>query len=73
MCMCIPNMKFLCLILCQGEVCTDNSANANKDDDGQFMIVQGTLVAELNEPKNKIVDKLVEPDPKRWLEATIYS
>ena len=37
-------MKFLCLTLCQGEVCTDDdantNANANDDDDGQFMIVK---------------------------------
>ena len=33
MCVCIPNMKFLCLTLCQGEVCTDNiNANANDTD-----------------------------------------
>ena len=24
MCICIPNMKFLCLTMCQGEVCTDD-------------------------------------------------
>ena len=43
MCLCVPNMKFLHLTLCQGEVCTDDDANANdddaNDDDGQFMIV----------------------------------
>ena len=41
MCICIPNMKFLCLTLCQGEVCTDD-ANADNDanaDDRQRMIV----------------------------------
>ena len=38
-------MKFLCLILCQGEVCT--VAN----DDAQFMTVQGSLVDKPNEPK----------------------
>ena len=32
MCIGIPNMKFLCLTLCQEEVCTDND-NANNDDD----------------------------------------
>ena len=32
MCICIPNMKFLCLAMCQGEVCTDN---ANDDDTRQ--------------------------------------
>ena len=26
---CIPNMKFLCLTLCQGEVCTDVNTNAD--------------------------------------------
>ena len=47
MCICIPNMKFLCITLCQGEVCTDTDTNANDDantdtdanDDGQSMIV----------------------------------
>ena len=48
MCICILNMKFLCLTLWQGEVCTDDDANdtnatnaddANADDDGQSMIV----------------------------------
>ena len=54
---CIPNMKFLHLTLCQGEVFTDNDANANANDDDannddeQFMIVQGFLVDKLNEPK----------------------
>ena len=39
MCICIPNMKFLCLTLCQGEVCTDDANNANdNNDNGQFMI-----------------------------------
>ena len=52
--LCMPNMKFLCLTLCQGEVCTDddNNANdANTNDDGQSMIVQGSLVDKPNEPK----------------------
>ena len=39
---CIPNMKFLCLTMCQGEVCTDNDdANANNDtnnDDARWTI-----------------------------------
>ena len=45
MCICILNMKKLYLILCQGEVCTDDAndaenANAtNANDDGQSMIV----------------------------------
>ena len=52
MCVCVSNMKFLCLTLCQGEVCTD-TANTNDtgrqqcrtltmqdaNDDGQCMIV----------------------------------
>ena len=50
MCICIPNMKFPHLTLCQGEVCTD-AADAN-DDDGQFMIVEGSLVDTPNEPKS---------------------
>ena len=42
---CIPNMKFLCLTTCQGEVCKDDTNNANPDDvnananNGQSMIV----------------------------------
>ena len=46
MCICIPNMKFLCLTMCQGQVCTDDDADdANVDDanadanDRQSMIV----------------------------------
>ena len=38
---CIPNMKFLCLTLWQGEVCTDdaNDDNANNNNNRQSMIV----------------------------------
>ena len=59
MCICIPNMKFLCLNLCQGEVCTDaNTSNAgcrtqmmqDGNDDGQCIIVLGSLVEKPNEP-----------------------
>ena len=40
MCICIANMSFLLLTLCQGEVCTDDAnTDANDDDDGQFMTV----------------------------------
>ena len=49
MCMCIPHMKFLCLTLWQGEVCTDDD-----DDDanaGQSMIDKA-LVDKPNEPKD---------------------
>ena len=35
------------LTMCQGEVCTDDA----NDDDGQSMIVQGSLVDKPNEPK----------------------
>ena len=31
MCICMPNMKSLCLTMCSGEVCTDNDAKANTD------------------------------------------
>ena len=57
MCICLPNMKFLCLNLCQGEVCTDNANDdtndddANANDDGQSMIVKCSLVDKPNEPK----------------------
>ena len=50
MCICIPNMKLLCLTMCQREVCTDDD-NANDANDGQSMIVQGSLVDKPNEPK----------------------
>ena len=51
MCISIPNMKFLCLTQCQGEVCTDSNADvdANNDDEGQFMIEKGSLVDKPNE------------------------
>ena len=49
MCINIPNMKFLCLILWQVEVCTDADTDAN--DDGQSLIVEGSLVDKRNEPK----------------------
>ena len=43
MCICVPNIKFLCLTMCQGEVYTDNTnaddANANDTNDGQSMIL----------------------------------
>ena len=43
MCVCVPNIKSLCLIMCQGEVCTDDAdaddANANDTNNGQSMIV----------------------------------
>ena len=29
MCICVPSMKFLCLTMCQGEVCTDDDDDAN--------------------------------------------
>ena len=62
MCICVPNMKFLCLTLGQGEVCTDdtnanaddantNTNDANANDNRQSMIVQGSLVGKPNEPK----------------------
>ena len=33
MCICIPTRKFLCLTLCQEEVCTDDDANGNDTND----------------------------------------
>ena len=44
MCICLPNMKFLCLTLCQGQVCTDDADtntndDANTNDNRQCMIV----------------------------------
>ena len=29
MCICVSSMKFLCLAMCQGEVCTDDDADAD--------------------------------------------
>ena len=40
------------LTLCQGEVCTDDT-NIDANDDGQCMIVEGSLVDKPNEPKTK--------------------
>ena len=41
----IPNVKFLCLALWLGEVCTDDAdANDTVNDDEQSMIVEGSLV-----------------------------
>ena len=42
MCISVPNMKFLCVTLCHGEVCTDDAnddTNAEANDDGQSMFV----------------------------------
>ena len=46
MCICIPNMKFLCITLCQGgctqmpmSMPTQDDVDANANDDGQSMIV----------------------------------
>ena len=33
MCISIPNMKFLCLTTCQGEVCTDDANDDTNDDE----------------------------------------
>ena len=54
-CICIPNMKFLCLTLWQGKVCTDDDANdddTNTNDNRQSMI-EGSLADKRNEPKTK--------------------
>ena len=52
--LCVPNMKFLCLTLCQGEVCTDDDDDANANaNDGQSMIANGSLVDKPNELKTK--------------------
>ena len=37
-CIGIPNMKFLCLTMCQGEVCTDDINDDTNDDDTQWTI-----------------------------------
>ena len=60
MCICVPNIKFLCITCARGKcaqmmpmpmLMQDKDAN---DDDGQSMIVQGSLVDKLNEPKKNI-------------------
>ena len=47
--------------MCQGETCTDaDNADADadaNDDDGQFMIVKGSLADKPNEPKNSHITK----------------
>ena len=70
MCMSITNMKFLCLTLWQGEVCTDNNTNDNDaNDDGQSMIEKGSLVDKPIEPKiQSIPGKL----PTIWSLASTY-
>ena len=45
----IQNMKFLCLTLWLGGVYTDDDA---KNNDGQSMLVYGSLVDKPNEPKS---------------------
>ena len=46
----VPNMKFLCLTLWQGEVCTDaNDANGNAQRTKHDVL--GSLVDKPNEPK----------------------
>ena len=55
MCICIPNMKFLCLTLCQGKVCTDNDADVDVNDDDTRQTkhdCRRLLVDQPNEPKN---------------------
>ena len=49
-------MKFRCLTLCQGEVCTDdNNADVNDNDDNaqwtMHELYKGSLVHKPNEPK----------------------
>ena len=48
----ILNVKFLCLTLWQGEVCTDDDDDTNANNDRQNMIVYDSLVDKPNEPKN---------------------
>ena len=74
--MCIPNIKFLCLTLCQGEVCTDdeanNGTNDNANDDGQFMIVSGSLVDKPNEPKTPLQSDLQLISQKFAMSIQVY-
>ena len=71
-CICVPNTKFLCLTLCQGEVCTDaddvNDDDAN--DNGQSMIVQGPLVDKPNEPKKNPMEALLYQSKQKRMYAT---
>ena len=55
-CVCVPNMKFLCLILWPEQVCTDaNDANADTNyADAQSMIVPRSLVDKPNMPIKKL-------------------
>ena len=73
MCKCIPNMKFLCLTLCQEEVCTDDDTNdtgCQHNDDGQCMIVQGSLVDKPNEPKS--TRETQDQEKKRAIRLSIF-
>ena len=47
LCICVPNMKMLCLTLCQGDVWSDDDADPN--DDGAWW--KASLVDKPNEPK----------------------
>ena len=61
MCMCVPNIKFLCLTLCQrGGVDIDDADANDTNDDGQLMIVQGSLLDKPNEPKTTQRDRTVK-------------
>ena len=44
----VPNIKFLCITLCKGEVCRDD-ANGDANDDGQIMC---NIIDKPNEPKS---------------------
>ena len=59
----IPDMKFLCLTLWLGGVCTDDTNNgANDDNNGQSMIVEGSLVNKPNEPRTIELSKTLKSD-----------
>ena len=56
----VPNMKFLCLILWLGWVCTDdvNTDDAADAEGAQSMIVYGSLVDKPKEPKTSVFIKI---------------
>ena len=45
-------MQFMSLTMWLAGLYTDNETDTNNDDDGQSMIVQGSLVDEPNKPKS---------------------
>ena len=71
---CMLNMKFLFLTLCQGVVRTNaNNADVDINDDannGQSMTVQGSLVDKLNGPKSFTIGHGTKITRDNWFRKT---